>query len=419
MGRMEMLISRRIPISLGLLVVYILAAPFVPGLIPFLPWATAGIVALVGVYAVWASELFDLWLAMLIAVVFVIAHLAFPHIDPLTITLRTAALTALVLLHVVLLIGPWSRFVPKIRTWYKHRRHLGVVTFLLALLHAGLLFNLLFGRSITAMWSMVFLFFGSVALLVMLVLAVTSWDWFQKHVSLRMWSAVHGGVFLIFLAETAYVLRLWQQTQVERPLWATLSLIGFVVFWIVIAPWGFAPSIVKALNGWKQLHVLVYVAYASVVLHFYYGASVIFGPWMKPAILVLCAVVVASHAAGWIRVAQEKKRYAVPESSQEPWHEACAMSELIEGKGKRVDIHGSPVAIFLHKGNVIACNGFCAHQKGPLWEGKIVSGYITCPWHGWQYSVRDGKAPAGLHDSTPMYETRVENGKVFIKVEKK
>jgi nitrite reductase/ring-hydroxylating ferredoxin subunit len=38
-------------------------------------------------------------------------------------------------------------------------------------------------------------------------------------------------------------------------------------------------------------------------------------------------------------------------------------------------------------------------------KGKIV----TCPWHGWKYSIVDGRAPHRGGDSVKSYETKIIN----------
>ena len=40
-----------------------------------------------------------------------------------------------------------------------------------------------------------------------------------------------------------------------------------------------------------------------------------------------------------------------------------------------------------------ALSNLCAHQNGPIGEGRIVDGCVTCPWHGYQYRLVDGCAP--------------------------
>ncbi|MBI4138722.1 Rieske 2Fe-2S domain-containing protein [Candidatus Uhrbacteria bacterium] len=422
---MRFFLAHRIPITVVAALTFLFVAAIYPTVTATLPWSIVGLCVLFALYAGAVRAWFDVGLSLLTGAVFAVARLLFSGPDPSTITLRAASLLALFLIHVVLLIGPWSRFIPKIRTWYKHRRHLGVTVFLLGLLHASIVLNLYYGLNILLAWQSAFTFFGSTALLVMAVLAATSWDWMQKHVSWRQWQFIHAAVLGVFLIEIWIATGIWK-TSGDFPSWAGPALALFVAFWVVVAPWGLAPKLFKVVNGWKQLHVLIYIAYVSIILHVYFGAAEAQGAWAQWTLLGLLAFVTGSHAAGWIRNWQEKKKYAIPDNSgsritsgmTKDWHDACAVSELKEGEGRRVDIHGLPVALFLHEGKPLAYFGFCSHQKGPLWQGKIVNGYLECPWHGWQFSVTDGSGPPGFHDRVPFYETNVENGRVWVNIQK-
>ncbi len=211
---------------------------------------------------------------------------------------------------------------------------------------------------------------------------------------------------------------IWRRSGSAIPAWTYAVFAIFVVFWILAAPWGVAPRLFRVLNGWKQLHVLIYVAYISVVLHLYLGAALAQGQWAQWTVLGLFTLVACSHLAGWMRNWRERRHSALDIRHLGDWVEVCKMTDLAPGEGKRVDVHGFPIALFLHEGRVLAFFGYCAHQKGPLWQGKIVQGHLICPWHGWQYSVKDGKAPEGFHDQVPFYETKIENGRVLVKIEK-
>lgn len=48
------------------------------------------------------------------------------------------------------------------------------------------------------------------------------------------------------------------------------------------------------------------------------------------------------------------------------------------------------VAVFRHEGNWFAIDAMCSHQGGPLAEGTVKDGCVTCPWHGWQYDLATG-----------------------------
>ena len=48
-------------------------------------------------------------------------------------------------------------------------------------------------------------------------------------------------------------------------------------------------------------------------------------------------------------------------------------------------------------GRIFALSNVCRHQGGPLGEGRILAGCLTCPWHGYQYHVEDGCSPPPFH----------------------
>ncbi len=48
------------------------------------------------------------------------------------------------------------------------------------------------------------------------------------------------------------------------------------------------------------------------------------------------------------------------------------------------------IAVFRHAGSWYAIDGMCSHQGGPLADGVVRDGCVTCPWHGWQYDLATG-----------------------------
>jgi nitrite reductase/ring-hydroxylating ferredoxin subunit len=58
----------------------------------------------------------------------------------------------------------------------------------------------------------------------------------------------------------------------------------------------------------------------------------------------------------------------------------------------------------------------CAHQGGPLGEGRIIDGCVTCPWHGYQYLPCCGRSPPPFNERIATHRVRIENGRVLIEV---
>ena len=102
-------------------------------------------------------------------------------------------------------------------------------------------------------------------------------------------------------------------------------------------------------------------------------------------------------------------------SGDAPWVEAGRADEIAEARGIVVTLaDGAEVAIFRHDGKLSAVTNACAHQNGPLGEGRIIDGCITCPWHGYQYRLEDGCAPPPFTETLATYRVRLNGGNVEV-----
>jgi NAD(P)H-dependent nitrite reductase small subunit len=101
------------------------------------------------------------------------------------------------------------------------------------------------------------------------------------------------------------------------------------------------------------------------------------------------------------------------------YKKACKFSDLKENEGKQFIIDDVDVALFKIGEEVFALNNLCAHQHAAiLHDGFIEDGYVTCPAHGWQFSLRTGRMPEG-RKGIDAYEVIIESGIVYVKVFKK
>ena len=71
-------------------------------------------------------------------------------------------------------------------------------------------------------------------------------------------------------------------------------------------------------------------------------------------------------------------------------------------KGKGIEI-----VLFNIEGKFYAISNSCVHKGGPLNKGVLEDYVVTYPWHGWKYSVIDGKASHERGDSVRSYEIKV------------
>ena len=72
------------------------------------------------------------------------------------------------------------------------------------------------------------------------------------------------------------------------------------------------------------------------------------------------------------------------------------------------------IALFNVEGEYFALDGICPHQGGPLGEGELQGCVVTCPWHGWQFDVRNGQHTFAPTVKQPGFATRVRDGRIEI-----
>jgi nitrite reductase/ring-hydroxylating ferredoxin subunit/DMSO/TMAO reductase YedYZ heme-binding membrane subunit len=278
--------------------------------------------------------------------------------------LRALGVAGMVTLHIALCIGPLARLSDRVAPLLYNRRHLGVMTFLIGLAHAALatlyyggfgeknpLVAMLAHEGATATISgFPFEWLGFAALAILFVMAATSHD-----------------------------------------------------FWLATL----TPRV------WKRLHMLVYFAYAALVLHVALGAMQSEPSVVHPALLgASVAMVSGLHIAAGRREAARDRALC---ADRDEWIDAGPASDLPEKRGRVVCAPGGArIALFRHDGKVSAISNVCAHQGGPLGEGEVIDGCVTCPWHGYQYLPDSGTSPPPYTEMIPTYEVRIDAGRVLV-----
>lgn len=160
---------------------------------------------------------------------------------------------------------------------------------------------------------------------------------------------------------------------------------------------------------WKSLHLLIYPAYVFVVAHVALGY---FQDARNPAFGLIFAggalAVAGLHLAAWV-----KDRRFAPSSAA--WVKACAPGDIADKRAVIVTFTKDNRAAIFRSGNSFsAVSNTCAHQGGPLGEGKIVYGCVTCPWHGFSYKARNGRSPAPFTEMIPTYNMKLEDGMLYV-----
>jgi len=83
------------------------------------------------------------------------------------------------------------------------------------------------------------------------------------------------------------------------------------------------------------------------------------------------------------------------ETYPQEWTRALGEDELPEGEHRRADVEGTAVLLVRQGGQVHALSNTCCHRGGPLDEGELGDGTITCPWHHSVFRLEDGSVEQG------------------------
>jgi nitrite reductase/ring-hydroxylating ferredoxin subunit len=281
-----------------------------------------------------------------------------------TLLIRALGTCAFLLLHLVLAIGPLARLSPKFLPLLYNRRHAGVATFVLGLGHGLFAF-------------VQFHVLGDVSPFISLLTSNTRYSSVPQFPFQIL--GLLGLLILFLMAATSHD------------------------FWLHLL----SPAV------WKRLHMAVYGAYALLVAHVALGALQSERTTLLAALLVSGAAALAGlHlTAGWRerRTDQRSERAAGDE-----FVDVCAVDEIPEKRAFVACVAGERIAVFRYDGKISAISNVCRHQNGPLGEGKIIDGCVTCPWHGYQYLPDTGASPPPFTEKVETYRVQVREGRVLV-----
>ncbi len=288
----------------------------------------------------------------------------YPQLIIDTIIIRSFGTLAIIILHIILAIGPLSRINKSFLPILYNRRHLGVSLFLIASVHA--VYSILFFHG-----------FGINNPLSSLFTANTHYD------SLTFFPFQILGFF-------AYMI---------------LMVMAFTShdFWLNFL----SPKI------WKALHMLVYIAYGLVIMHVvlgiiqYENSPILFSLLFLGLVTILSLHIISGY--------KEYKFDSIKNrTDNKGWVYVCTPNEIDENCAKMVTIDGERIAVFKYGNKLSAVHNVCKHQNGPLGEGKIVNGCITCPWHGYQYLPDKGRAPEPFTELLATYQLKLIGNEIYV-----
>jgi nitrite reductase/ring-hydroxylating ferredoxin subunit len=89
---------------------------------------------------------------------------------------------------------------------------------------------------------------------------------------------------------------------------------------------------------------------------------------------------------------------------------------VVENDGLVVNVNNTEIALFRVGGEIMAFDNECPHLGGPIGEGMVSNGAVTCPWHAWPFDLRTGECEINPAAKLTRYESKVEAGRVFVRL---
>lgn len=81
----------------------------------------------------------------------------------------------------------------------------------------------------------------------------------------------------------------------------------------------------------------------------------------------------------------------------------------LESKNSRfVQAPWGEFALYLDGEEVFCLEAFCPHMQGPLFEGSVADGIVSCPWHEWRFRLSDGCRVDCEDPENPVKHCKVE-----------
>lgn len=109
-------------------------------------------------------------------------------------------------------------------------------------------------------------------------------------------------------------------------------------------------------------------------------------------------------------------------------------SEIGPGERVLVEVKKHSIGVFNVNGTFVAALNMCPHELAPVCKGRLggttlpsepgeyrwgrEGEILTCPWHGWEFGLTDGRGLADPRVRLRLYPVEVEDDTVYIRLER-
>lgn len=124
----------------------------------------------------------------------------------------------------------------------------------------------------------------------------------------------------------------------------------------------------------------------------------------------------------------------VTEKRPDSFVDIGAEGDFEEGRARVVSVEGREIGVVRWRGEVFALRNVCPHEFGPVCAGftlPLLHGdqagtlevdedqlVIVCPWHGWEFDARTGRAVWWAESNYRLrsYPAKIESGRILVDV---
>jgi nitrite reductase/ring-hydroxylating ferredoxin subunit/uncharacterized membrane protein len=187
-----------------------------------------------------------------------------------------------------------------------------------------------------------------------------------------------------------------------------------------------APAVLAGAADWSEQHeqqmrVGVVHALANTTAIGLYGASLATRKEGASRALRYAGLAVSSlgallgghisfHQAGGANHAED-----VPHLVEPGWHALGPIADLPDGTPVRRLLGEVPILVVRRGEDADVLADRCSHLSGPLSDGQVEDGCVTCPWHGSVFRLSDGSVVHGPATAPqPAFQTDVRDGLLHV-----
>ena len=301
------------------------------------------------------------------------------RIDGAIRQIRAWGTCAFLMLTVILCIGPLARLDKRFTPLLYNRRHFGVMTAMVASVHASKVLGWYFAFSPRVPYE---------------------GYWFSNVTFTQLYRLFESGNGL-----TQFIGFPIELLGIAALLILAIMAVTSHDFWMHFL----TPPL------WKAIHMSVYACYGLVIMHVSLGyIQTSKDPTFSGLVGISAIIVIGLHLLSARREAKRETDFTAKEVDKD-WVEAGRVGDIANKRAMiTLTPDGEKVAIYRYDGKLSAISNACAHQNGPLGEGRIIRGCVTCPWHGFQYNPENGRSPPPFTEKIATFRLRLDGDRVML-----